>query len=129
MARQKSPTLTEAELRLMNVVWEKGAATASDVLDALPRKPAAAYSTVVTTLRILEEKGYLRHTKEGRAFVYHPVVDRSAASRDAVRLLLHRFFKNSPELLVLNVLKNERIDPEELKRLKQLIEESEAKQS
>jgi len=129
MARQKSPTLTEAELRLMNVVWEKGAATASDVLDALPRRPAAAYSTVVTTLRILEEKGYLRHTKEGRAFVYHPVVDRSAASLDAVRLLLHRFFKNSPELLVLNVLKHERIDPEELRRLKQLIEESEAEQS
>ena len=113
----------------MHVVWEKGSATAGDVLEALSNKPAAAYSTVVTTLRILEEKGYLRHTKEGRAFVYHAVVDRSEASRSAVRHLLQRFFDNSPELLVLNVLKDERMDAGELKRLKKLIEESERKQS
>jgi predicted transcriptional regulator len=98
-------------------------------LDALPKDPPTAYSTVVTTLRILEEKGYLRHTKEGRAFVYHPVVGRNEASRSAVRHLLRRFFNDSPELLVLNVLKDERIDPRELKRLRKLIEESEAKQS
>ena len=129
MARRKSPTLTEAGLRLMQVVWDKGTATAGDVLEALPRNPPTAYSTVVTTLRILEEKGYLRHTKEGRAFVYHPVVGRSEASRSAVRHLLRRFFDDSPELLVLNVLKHEGIDSKELKRLKKLIEESEAKQS
>lgn len=129
MARRKSSTLTEAELRLMHVVWEKGSATASDVLEALPSKPPAAYSTVVTTLRILEEKGYLRHTKQGRAFIYHPVVDRSQAARSAVQHLLQRFFNNSPELLVLNVLKDEPMDPAELKRLKQLIEESERRQS
>jgi predicted transcriptional regulator len=125
MARRKSSTLTEAELRLMQVIWDKGTATAADVLEALPKNPAAAYSTVVTTLRILEEKGYLRHTKEGRAFIYHPVVGRTEASRSAVRHLMRRFFNDSPELLVLNVLKNERIDARELKRLKKLIEESE----
>ena len=113
----------------MQVVWERGSATAGDVLEALPKRPPTAYSTVVTTLRILEEKGYLRHTKEGRAFVYHPVVDRTEASRSAVRHLLHRFFNDSPELLVLNVLKHERIDAQELKRLQKLIEESEAGQS
>jgi predicted transcriptional regulator len=125
MARRKSSTLTEAELRLMQVIWDKRTATAADVLEALPKNPAAAYSTVVTTLRILEEKGYLRHTKEGRAFIYHPVVGRTEASRSAVRHLMRRFFNDSPELLVLNVLKNERIDAGELKRLKKLIEESE----
>lgn len=129
MARRKSSTFTEGELRLMQVVWEKGSATAGDVLEALPKSPPTAYSTVVTTLRILEEKGYLRHTKVGRAFVYHPVVDRTEASRSAVRHLLHRFFNDSPELLVLNVLKHERIDGKELKRLQKLIEESEAGQS
>jgi BlaI family transcriptional regulator, penicillinase repressor len=129
VARRKSPTLTEAELRLMDVVWDKGAATAGDVLEALPGRPSTAYSTVVTTLRILEEKGYLRHTKEGRAFVYHPVVGRSEASRSAVRHLLRRFFNDSPELLVLNVLKHEHIDGPELKRLRKLIEESEASES
>lgn len=129
MPRPKSSTLTEAELRLMDVVWQKGAATAGEVLEALPKNPTTAYSTVVTMLRILEEKGYLRHTKESRAFVYHPVVDRTEASRNAVRQLVRKFFNDSPELLVLNVLEHERIDAKEMKRLKKLIEESEAKQS
>jgi BlaI family transcriptional regulator, penicillinase repressor len=127
--RQKSSTLTEVELRLMNVVWQKGPATAGEVLEALPKDPPTAYSTVVTMLRILEEKGYLRHTKESRAFVYHPVVDRTEASRNAVRHLVRKFFNGSPELLVLNVLEHEWMDAKELKRLKKLIEESEAKQS
>ena len=71
MARKKSPNLTEAELRLMDVIWEKGESTVSEVADALPRELGLAYNTVLTTLRILEEKGYLRHTKpkDSRAFV------------------------------------------------------------
>lgn len=109
----------------MQVVWDKGRVTVGEVLEALPKRPALAYSTVLTTLRILEEKGYLRHIKEGRAFVYHPVVDRERASRRAVRYILDRFFNSSPELLVLNVLKHEPIDPAEWKRLKKLIDESE----
>ncbi len=113
----------------MDVVWTKGSATAGEVLEALPKDPPTAYSTVVTTLRILEEKGYLRHTKESRAFVYHPVVARAEASRSAVRNLVRKFFNDSPELLVLNVLEHERIDAKEMKRLKKLIEESEAKRS
>lgn len=128
MPRRKSSTLTEAQLRLMDVVWTKGSATAGEVLEALPKDPPTAYSTVVTTLRILEEKGYLRHTKESRAFVYHPTVARAEASRSAVRHLVRKFFNDSPELLVLNVLEHERIDAKELKRLKKLIEESEARQ-
>lgn len=124
MARKKSPTLTEAELRLMEILWEKGAATVSDVVKALPKRLSLAYSTVLTTLRILEHKGYVRHEKHGRAFVYHPVVDRNEACRSAVRYVMSRFFHNSPELLVLNILEDGRIDAEELKRLKKMIEES-----
>ncbi len=124
MARRRSPTLTDAELRLMDILWEKGASTVSDVVEALPRRLSLAYSTVLTTLRILERKGYVTHEKHGRAFVYHPVVGRKEASRKAVRHLLSRFFDNSPELLVLNVLENEEIDSAELKRLKKLVEES-----
>ncbi len=124
MARRRSPTLTDAELRLMDILWEKGASTVSDVVEALPRRSPLAYSTVLTTLRILERKGYVTHQKHGRAFVYHPVVGRKEASRKAVRHLLSRFFDNSPELLVLNVLENEEIDSAELKRLKKMVEES-----
>ncbi len=124
MARPKSPTLTEAELRLMNVLWQKEAATVSDVVAALPGKEPLAYSTVLTTLRILERKGYVSHEKEGRAYVYHPVVGREDARRSVVRYMMSRFFNNSPETLVLNILENEAVDPEVLKRMKQMVDDS-----
>jgi len=122
MARKKSPTLTDGELRLMEVLWRRGPSSVATVAADLPK---LAYSTVMTMLRILEDKGYLRHTKEGRAFVYHPLVDRTEAGRSAVRYILSRFFRNSPELLLLNLLKNEKIEAKELSRLKKLVAESE----
>lgn len=124
MARKRSPTLTEAELRLMKVLWESGPSTVGEVLDALPNRVSLAYSTVRTTLRILEQKGYVSHEKNGRAFVYHPLVDRTDARRSAVRYVVSRFFNDSPELLVLNVLESEELDEGEMKRLRKLIEES-----
>ncbi len=120
MARKQSLTLTEAELPIMEIIWTKGSAAVTDVVIGLPDS-TVAYTTVLTTLRILERKGYVRHTKEGRAFVYHPVVERGEASRKAVRNLMKRFFQDSPELLILNVLEDERLDENELSRLKRLI--------
>src|SRR2546427_7849822 len=83
VARKRSSTLTDAELRLMNVLWERGKATVGEVAESLPRGLPLAYSTVLTTMRILEHKGYVRHSKDGRAFVYEPLVDRGrpAAAR------------------------------------------------
>ena len=92
----------------------------TDVVGGLANT-VVAYNTVLTTLRILERKGYVRHTKEGRAFVYHPVVERGEASRKAVRNLMKRFFQDSPELLILNVLEDEGLDEQELNRLKKLV--------
>ena len=125
MARKKSLNLTDAELRLMDVIWEKGSATVGEVADALPGEPGLAYNTVLTTLRILEEKGYLEHTKakEGRAFVYRALVGRNEAGRNAVRYLVSRFFRNSPELLVLNLLEDENLDARELARIRALLAE------
>lgn len=120
MARRQSITLTEAELPIMEIIWTKGSAAVTDVVAGLPDSPVA-YNTVLTTLRILERKGYVRHTKEGRAFVYHAVVERGEASRKAVRNLMKRFFQDSPELLILNVLEDEQLDQKELDRLKKLI--------
>ena len=125
MARKRSPTLTEAELRLMEILWQKGSATVNDVLEELPKRLSLAYNTVLTTLRILEKKGYILHEKEGRAFVYRPVMGRSEARRNAVKYVVSRFFNNSPELLLLNVMEHEKIDQDELKRLKKLIAEGE----
>ena len=125
MARKRSPHLTEAELRLMDVIWEKGSATVAEVAEGLPKELGLAYNTVLTTLRILEEKGYLAHTKsdEGRKFVYQPLVDRDEAGRTAVRYLVSRFFRNSPELLVLNLLQDEDLSAREISRIKGLLAE------
>lgn len=122
MARPKSPHLTDAELRLMEVLWRKGPATVSEVVDNLPRDVSLAYSTVITTLRILENKGYIAHQKDGRAFLYEPIVGRDQASESAVVHLLRRFFEGSPERLVLSLFKGNKFDARELRRLRKLIE-------
>jgi predicted transcriptional regulator len=121
MARRPSPTLTDAELRPMEVLWERGPSTVSDVVSALPLELGLSYSTVLTTLRILEQKGYVRHTKEGQAFVYHAVIDQNQAQKKVLKHILSRFFDNSPELLVLRVLETEKLDSEDLQRIRELI--------
>jgi predicted transcriptional regulator len=127
LPRKKSLNLTEAELRLMDIVWEKVAATVGEVAAALPGEPGLAYNTILTTLRILEQKGYVRHTKprEGRAFVYRAVVGRKQASRNALRHLVRGFFANSPELLVLNLLDDGDLSPRELQNIRNLLAEGE----
>jgi len=124
LPRPKSPTLTEAELRIMNVLWERGASTVQQVLDGLPNKPALAYNSVLTSIRILEKKGYVRHEKEGRAFVYLPTVAQNEATRFEIRHLVSRFFRNSHELLVMNILEDESLDEDEMQRLRKLLEKS-----
>jgi len=124
VARKKSSNLTDAELRLMEVLWEKGSGTVSDVVAGLPQNVPLHYSTVLTTLRILEGKGHVRHTKDGRAFVYRPVIERDQARAHAVTHLLRRFFEGSPELLMLNLIEGKKIDAAELKRLRKRIEEA-----
>lgn len=125
MGRKKSLNLTEGELPLMRVLWERKRATVGDVVASLAADPPLAYSTVLTTLRILEAKGYVRHTKEGRAFVYEPVVVQEEASLKALDTLLSRFFGGSTELLVMNLLKKETIGRAELRRIKKMIAETE----
>ena len=122
MPPTKSATLTEAELRLMDVLWEKGPSTVQQVLEALATKPALAYNSVLTTMRILEKKGYVRHLKDGRAHIYSPVIERQEATRSEISHLVHRFFKNSRDLLLLNVLEDSSIDEQELKRLREFLQ-------
>jgi predicted transcriptional regulator len=108
----------------MEILWARGEATVADAVAAIPKREALAYSSVLTTMRILEQKGYVAHRQEGRAFVYRPVVDRGEARRSAVKHLLSRFFDDSPELLVLNVIEQERLDMAELERLRKLVDAS-----
>ncbi|MGO8757872.1 MAG: BlaI/MecI/CopY family transcriptional regulator [Terracidiphilus sp.] len=121
MPPKKSNTLTEAELRLMRLLWRRGESAVTDLVAALPEEERLAYNSVLTTIRILEQKGYVTHRQEGRAFVYRPCVAEQEASRSEVRNVLSRFFGNSREQLVLSLLGDDGIGAEELGRLKEAI--------
>jgi predicted transcriptional regulator len=121
MPRKKSPTLTEAEYRLMQVLWGRGEASVADIVAAIG-DPPLAYNTVLTTMRILEHKDYVRHKAAGRAFIYRTVVDRDEAQRSVVSHVLSRFFDGSPRELVLNLLASEAVDETELARLRELLD-------
>src|SRR5262245_561948 len=124
MPRRQSPTLTDGELRLMKVLWQQKRATVAEVVSALPKSSPIAYNTVQTILRILETKGYVRHEQEGRAFVYRPLVEQTAARRSALTHLVKALFDGSPSLLALNLLQDEHLAGVEAERLKRLIDKS-----
>ncbi|MFZ1918142.1 MAG: BlaI/MecI/CopY family transcriptional regulator [Terriglobales bacterium] len=126
MPPRQSETLTDAELRVMKVLWGKGSGTVQQVLDSITEKPALAYNSILTTIRILERKGYLKHSKYGRAHVYVPVVRQQEATRTEIRHLAGRFFSNSHQDLVLNILEDQGIQPEELDRLRKMLDRGDA---
>jgi BlaI family transcriptional regulator, penicillinase repressor len=119
---KQSATLTEAELRIMEVLWRKGSGTVQQVLDWLTSP--LAYNSVLTTIRTLEKQGHVRHAKDGRAHVYEPIIGREEATRSEVRHLVGRFFRNSHEALILNILQDGAIDAADLKRLREMLERS-----
>ena len=125
MPPKQSATLTEAELRIMDVLWRKGTGTVQQVLDWLPF--TLAYNSVLTTIRTLEKKGHVKHVKDGRAHVYEPVLGRQVVSRSEIRYLVGRFFRNSHDALVLNILQDEAIDADKLKGLREMLERSKVK--
>lgn len=120
MSRKKSLVLTDHELRLMEVLWQRGRATVADVVDSL-EPPPLAYSTVLTTLRTLEQKGYVAHEEDGRAYVYHPLVARDAAAKSAVSHLLDRFFGSSPGALAVTLLDDRRLSNDDVAKIKRLL--------
>jgi predicted transcriptional regulator len=121
MPPKRSITLTEAELRLMKLLWERGESAVGELVAAMPDHAPLAYNSVLTTIRILEQKGYVVHRQEGRAFLYSPCVAEQEAGRSEVRHMLQRFFGNSRERLLLSLLGDGEITREELERLKDAI--------
>ena len=114
--------LTRQELQIMKVVWDRGAATVKEVCDVISRKKATAYTTVLTLMGILEEKGALTHVRSGRAYIYKPLLSRHQATRNQIRDVVTRFFDGKPEKLIENVLQNELTNPDQLVSLRTLID-------
>jgi len=121
MRRKESLKLAELELELMKVIWDKGKATVQEVKDALKSKRPLAYTTILTMLSILERKKFLKHKKAGRAYVYYPAVSEKETRSSLVRDLINRVFRGSPELLLVSILEEEKVSPDELKRLREMV--------
>ena len=111
---------TPRELDIMSVLWERGPSTVFEVQESLPDE--LAYTTVLTLLRVLEEKGHVSHTSEGRAHRYAPLVERQAAGRSALRRVTERLFSGSPELLLTRLVEDGDLTEEELRRMRDLLQ-------
>ncbi len=120
MGRKKPKTLTRAELRIMDVLWDKQRASVADVVAALP-PPPLAYTTVLTMLRILEQKDVVSRTPEGRAHIYHPRIARDEAATSAVSDVVRSFFSDSKTALAVRLMEEERPSQDELAHIKALI--------
>ncbi len=120
MSRKKSLILTDHELRLMEVLWRRGRGTVADVVEGLA-PPPLAYSTVLTTLRTLEQKGYIEHEEEGRAYVYSPLVERGDAAKSAMQHVLGRFFGNSPGALAVTLLDGAPLSDDDRAKLERIL--------
>jgi BlaI family penicillinase repressor len=114
--------LTRQELQIMKVVWELGVATVKEVCNAMSQRKATAYTTILTLMGILEEKGALIHSRSGRAYVYRPLLSRQQATRNQVHDVLVRLFDGDPERLIENVLENEVKDTDQLENVRILLE-------
>ncbi len=123
--KRKIPSLTDAELKIMTAVWEQKRATVGDILAAQSRGKRPAYNTILTIMRILEQKGYLSREKEGRAHVYTPRVSRKQARSRAIRDMTRGFFGGSSEELMLGIIENEKLSTADIERLKAMILEAE----
>jgi len=120
VARPKARSLTKAELRIMQVLWKKRRATVADVVAATP-KPPLAYTTVLTMLRILEQKGAVKRELDGRAHVYYPAFEADDAAGTAIGDVVQSFFANSKTALAMRLIAEEKPDQDELARIKEMI--------
>lgn len=125
----ESIILTRQELQIMRVVWEMGTATVKDVCSTISRRKPTAYTTVLTLMGILEDKGALIHNRNGRAYTYTPLLSREQATKNQIRDVVSRFFDGQPEELIRTVLENEEIRPEHLNGLADLLRLREAQQA
>jgi predicted transcriptional regulator len=122
MRKRERPRFGDLEMQIMNVLWERGPATVREVLEALPTRPVPAYTTVLTMLRVMQEKGFVGRDESGRAHVYYPAVRERQVKRNLVRDLVRTAFRGSPEALLMRLLEDEKLSGDELARIQQVIE-------
>lgn len=122
MARPKAENLTKAEQRIMQVLWDKGEATVRDITDALNANHNLAYTTVLTTTRILADKEYVEFRKDGRSHVFRAVVSKQSARSNALKTLMGNLFDGSPKLLAQHLIEGDDLSSEDIAALRKLLD-------
>jgi len=122
MARKKSSQLTDSEQSIMEVLWQKEQASVREITDILSQEKSTAYTTVQTMCKILSDKGYVDFHKEGKAFIYSPIVSRNDARQGALTSLLNKFFGGSPEVLAQHLMQETDIEMDDLAALQKEID-------
>jgi len=123
--KTKTKTLTEQELEIMKVIWERPASTVRDVYEALHERKSVAYTTVMTMMNILESKGHLVKRPEGRAYVYEPAQARTQVISNMVQEFLDRVFNGAAQPLLLNLVQERKLSKDDLDEISRVIEETE----
>lgn len=124
MARQASPTITDSERRVLDVLWRHGQSSVRDVVDNLSQKGPVAYTTVLTIFKILEKKNLVEYRREGRAFIYKAKITRTEARKKALENLLRQFFNGSPNILAQLLIDEHNIDAMDLQALQEKVDAS-----
>ena len=124
--RPKSPTLTEQELEIMKVVWGRGEATVRDVYETLLERRKIAYTTVMTMMKILEQKKYLRKSQDDRAYVYRPAKPKKQVIQGMVREFVDRVFNGSAEPLLVHLMEDQKLSGKDLEEISRMIREGRA---
>jgi predicted transcriptional regulator len=127
LTRKKPTTLTEFEQRIMTILWDRQEASVREVCDSLSREKPVAYTTILTMLKILKDKGFVAHRKQGKAFIYHPLVNQKEARKSALTKLINQLFQGSPEILAQHLIAENNLDLAEIKALQDSLGDPEEK--
>jgi BlaI family penicillinase repressor len=123
MARPGNKGLTDYELTVIKLLWEEAPLSVAEILERFPKKPKPAYTSLLTNVRAMEKKGYLRHQKEGKAFLYSPVLKKDDYKTSEIKKLIDRFFGGSKLELAVNLIKEEQLGAADMKKLKSILED------
>jgi BlaI family penicillinase repressor len=122
MARPSKGTLTDHELSIMNILWVETSLSVAEILERFPREPKPAYTSLLTAVQAMEKKGLIRHIKDGKAYRYQSVLEQTHYKKSALSRLLDSVFHNNAYDLALNLLKEEKLDRDEIQKLKKIVE-------
>ena len=123
--RPKHTTLTPQELEIMKLVWQRDTATVRDIYEALLERRKIAYTTVMTMMKILETKGYLKKRRQDRAFIYRPAHPKNQVIGGMIREFIDRVFNGSAEPLLVHLVKSRHLSEKDLQKIARMVEESE----